>query len=55
MIASPEADAANFQACATDQWREEKYLARQAIEQSSRAAIRTGSRVYDRAELAPCP
>lgn len=44
----PEADAEGFQACPLDQWRDEKYLARQALEQRNREAIRNGGKVYDR-------
>lgn len=43
----PEADGEGFQPCPLDQWREEKYLTRQAAEQRSRAAIRKGEKVYD--------
>ena len=43
----PEADSPNFQACPTDQWRQEKYLARQEEERRQRAAIRRGEKTYD--------
>ncbi len=43
----PEADMPGFQACAIDQWREQKYLARQRREQEIREAIRLGRKVYD--------
>jgi hypothetical protein len=47
LLKRPEADAAGFQPCPLDQWREEKYQARQAMEERSRAAIREGRKVYD--------
>ena len=43
----PEADSPNFQACPTDQWRQEKYLARQEEERRQRGAIRRGEKTYD--------
>ena len=44
----PEADMPGFQACARDQWREEKYLARNKVEKHNRAAIRGGAKSYDK-------
>jgi hypothetical protein len=43
----PEADAPGFQACAMDQWREEKYRARQGREARNRSAIREGQKAYE--------
>ncbi len=43
----PEADMPGFQPCATDQWRQEKYLSRQALEARSRESIRAGRKTYD--------
>jgi len=43
----PEADQDGFVACATDQWREQLYGARRALEERSRTAIREGRKVYD--------
>ena len=47
----PEADMPGFQACPTDQWRQEKYLARQQTEQRNRDALRQGQKVYDRCDV----
>ena len=43
----PEADSPGFTACATDQWREQKYQVRQEQERRSRAALRSGEKIYD--------
>ncbi len=43
----PEADAAGFEACAMDQWREAKYLAREQAELENRNAIAAGSKRFD--------
>jgi hypothetical protein len=44
----PEADTPGFQASSMDQWRNEKYLARQQRELSNRKAIETGNKAYER-------
>jgi hypothetical protein len=44
----PEADEPGFQANVRDLWREQKYLARDQMEQRSRVAIRQGAKVYDK-------
>ena len=43
----PEADGTGFSPCTLDAWREQKYLARRAIEDQNREAIRTGRRSSD--------
>jgi hypothetical protein len=43
----PEADMPGFVACATDQWREQKYAARQAAEGRNRRALQEGRKSYD--------
>ncbi len=49
LAARPEADRAGFRASPMDQWREEKYEARRRAEQTRRAALRNGTRIYDEA------
>jgi hypothetical protein len=44
----PEADAPGFAACATDQWRNQKYLVRQQSELQSRQALEAGKKVFDK-------
>lgn len=44
----PEADQPEFVACDLDQWRDEFYRDRQALEHRNRAALREGRKVYDR-------
>ncbi len=46
----PEADMDGFVPCPTDQWREQKYSARQQVEMRNRAAIRDHRKVYDSKE-----
>jgi len=48
LVARPEADSPGFTPCETDQWREQKYLARQAQEQRNRAALRVGGKLYEK-------
>jgi len=43
----PRADMPNFQPCATDQQRQQKYANRQQVELRNRAAIAAGDKVYD--------
>jgi hypothetical protein len=43
----PEADRPGFQACPLDQWRQEKYLARQRMEERNQEALRKGQKSYD--------
>jgi len=43
----PEADMPGFEPCERDEWREQKYLARQQMERRSRAAIREGIKFYE--------
>jgi hypothetical protein len=43
----PEADMPGFQACAMDQWRDEKYRERQRAEFENRKAIADGRRIRD--------
>jgi hypothetical protein len=45
----PEADAEGFQPCLIDQWRQHKYLVRQQAEQRSRDALRSRTRVFEKA------
>jgi hypothetical protein len=45
--ARPDADMPGFVACATDQWREAKYRARQQAEFRSRQALRSGMKHFD--------
>jgi hypothetical protein len=45
--ARPDADLPGFVACETDQWREEKYRARQQAEFRSRQALRSGMKHFD--------
>jgi hypothetical protein len=45
--ATPRADMENFEPCATDALRLEKYRQRMAMESRNRNAIREGRRVYD--------
>jgi len=47
LASKPEADSPGFKPCETDQWRNQKYLARQEQEQRSRVALRQGKKVYD--------
>ena len=47
---SPEADREGFKPCEMDQWREQKYVARQKTEIRNREAIRRGAKEYDRVE-----
>lgn len=49
----PAADSEAFQACSIDQWRDEKYLAPQEIEQRNRAALEQAQRRYDREDGLP--
>jgi len=49
----PRADMAGFQPCETDLRREEKYVSRRLVEQTNRAAIRDGRKVYDEAGVKP--
>ena len=51
LAATPEADAPGFTPCATDQWRQRKYLTRQEQEQRRRAALRAGEKVYEKPAL----
>ena len=44
---TPEADSVQFQACPTDQWRQEKYAARQQQERRNRDAIRQGEKRFE--------
>ena len=44
----PEADMPGFTACETDQWREQKYQARQEQERRNRAALRMAEKVYEK-------
>ena len=48
LAARPEADTPGFQPCDRDQWREQKYVARQQTEQRNRAAIQQGAKVYEK-------
>jgi hypothetical protein len=48
LVKQPESDAEGFVACEMDQWREAKYRERQAAELRRRAALRNGTKVYDR-------
>jgi hypothetical protein len=43
----PESDMPGFQPCEMDQWRNEKYLARQQVERANREAIRTAQKAYE--------
>jgi hypothetical protein len=43
----PEADMPKFQPCEMDQWRNDKYLARQQAEQASREAIRQDQKRFE--------
>jgi hypothetical protein len=43
----PEADVEGFEACPTDQWRDQKYVARQRQEQQHRQAIGRGEKRFD--------
>jgi hypothetical protein len=43
----PEADAPGFVPCEVDQWREEKYRARQQAEQRNREALRAGQQHFE--------
>ena len=52
---NPEADLAGFQPSAQDQWRNDKYLARQRAELANRAALRTGRKSFDRVLLGDQP
>ncbi len=45
--ARPDADLPGFVACEIDQWRDEKYAARQRAELRSRDALRTGGKHFE--------
>jgi hypothetical protein len=42
LAAQPESDMPGFVPCPIDQWRDQKYLGRQQVEQGNREAIRSG-------------
>lgn len=44
----PRADMQGFEACAIDQRRQQKYIARQQIELRNRRSIQQGQKLYDR-------
>jgi hypothetical protein len=50
LAVQPEADMPGFVPCAIDQWRDQKYLARQQVEQRNREAIRAGKKLLESAE-----
>ncbi len=50
LAAQPEADAEGFTPSERDQWREQKYQARQQAETRHREAIRQGRKEYDRVD-----
>jgi hypothetical protein len=49
LAVQPEADMPGFVPCAMDQWRDQKYLARQQVEQGNREAIRAGKKLLESA------
>jgi hypothetical protein len=50
---NPEADREGFRPGTMDQWRQDKYTARQQLEARNREAIRRGQKAYDRAMPGP--
>jgi len=44
----PESDRLDFEPCAMDQWREQNYAARRAIEDKNRQAMLDGARYYEK-------
>ena len=44
----PEADMPGFEPSSLDQWRNDKYLARQRVEEANRAAIQNGAKRYEK-------